>query len=136
MSGLDDRLTEMENAAAAAWKAGDHAEAERVLREAWDLAIRENDSDWQPRVASGGVTIAQSGGQWDTARDWLAKLRPYYDEPGKPDASMEFLEATLDYDSGEFERAQSRFSALIKQYGKRPFAGEDPKYLKFATGGR
>ncbi|HBP6102121.1 hypothetical protein HMPREF2719_21520 [Pseudomonas aeruginosa] len=49
----------------------------------------------------------------------------------KSDPSVQFLAATVHFEAEEFELAYALFKGLYDSFGKRPFEGEDKKYLEF-----
>lgn len=132
MTDMDERITSLQLAAAEATKSGDIQTALDHINDAWTIVEGRVYSDWQMRLARNGVTIAHKGGDFAAARIWLARLRPFYDAPGDPDPTMEYIEASIDHDAGEADRAHARFAALLKKWGKRPFREGDPRHLAFA----
>jgi hypothetical protein len=129
---LEDRIDQKSAAAGEAWQAGDLAQAETLLLKAWDEVGAETDgTDLHQQLSGNIVLFFQKTEQFDKAYAWLETMRGYYDEGGKPNPHTDLIRATLDYDSGDHDRAFDGFAALYKKFGKRPFAGEDPKYLGF-----
>lgn len=132
MNDMDTRIHPLQLAAAEAARAGDVPAALGHLDAAWAIAGDGADADWLMRLARNGVTVAHKGGDFTAARHWLARLRPFYDAPGQPDPSMEYIEASIDHDAGDLDRAHARFETLLRKWGRRPFKGGEPRHLAFA----
>ncbi|NWL77113.1 hypothetical protein DM872_09635 [Pseudomonas taiwanensis] len=47
------------------------------------------------------------------------------------DPSVQLLAGTVHFDAEEFELAYALFKSLYDSFGKRPFQGEEKKYLEF-----
>lgn len=110
--------------------AGDSAAAEAHFLDAW-ACIPE------PRLAydhAASIAVAMVGFYRDTAQagkamQWLALAREAYGP--EPDPSIEFLAATVHFAFAEFDQAFEIFDVLYKQFRRRPFQEEDPRYLDF-----
>lgn len=136
MSQSVEQIAALQAEAGVAMKGGHFATALARIEQAYGLADAEANAEWAMRLARNGVTIARAASDHAAARAWLKRLRPFYDRPGQPDATMEYLEAAVDYDAGELDAAHARFAALLKEWGSRPFAAGDGKYLAFAKAKR
>jgi hypothetical protein len=113
-----------------AWLAGDLAAAERQFLAAWDLVPEpKTEYDYGQILSRGLVIFFRDTRQFDKAKEWLSVMREAYGP--EPNASVEFLAATVDYAAGDLDAAYTRFDALHQQFGRRPFQGEKPDYLKF-----
>jgi hypothetical protein len=121
-----------------AWRAGDITAAEESFLSAWKLIPDPKfDYDFFPQTMSRGlVEFYRDTAQFAKARAWLETVRQAYlpiDEASE--ATILFLEATVDYDSGELVSAFQRFETLYKLYKMRPFQGQDDRYKRFFSEG-
>jgi hypothetical protein len=112
------------------WGKGDIAGAESALLQAWDtLPMPTLENDYAQSMAWGFVGFYRDTKQFDKAQAWLATTRKAYG--GGPNPSVDFLEATVLFDAGREDEAYRIFDGLHEKYGRRPFEGEDQKYLAF-----
>ncbi len=113
-----------------AWLAGDLAAAEREFMTAWDLVPEpKTNYDYGQIMSRAIVMFYRDTKQFEKANRWLDVMREAYGP--EPNASVEFIAATVDLESGHLDEAFERFDALHKQFGQRPFQGQKPDYLKF-----
>ena len=75
------------------------------------------------------MTFYRDWGDFGQAAAWLRMARESYG-PG-PNVSVEFVAATIAYESGAFDDAFTEFNRQYEHFGRRAFEGEDPKYLAF-----
>ncbi|MCL4659377.1 hypothetical protein L0Z14_00030 [Burkholderia multivorans] len=50
----------------------------------------------------------------------------------RSDLTIGFLSGTVYFEAGDLDKSAEFFVSLYEQFGNRPFAGEDKKYLEFA----
>jgi hypothetical protein len=113
-----------------AWKRGDIGAAERRFLEAWSaLPEPKSEQDYAQSLARGLVNFYRDTGQFEKARQWLGTMRELY-LPG-PNPSLDFLAGTVAFESGDLDSALRLFRQVYLEFGERPFAGSDPKYLDF-----
>ncbi|MFC3338697.1 hypothetical protein [Paracandidimonas soli] len=113
-----------------AMEAGDIAAAEAHFLDAW--ACIPDPKLGHDHAASMAVALTgfyRDAGRIDQAGKWLAIAREAYGPD--PDPDTEFLAATVHFAAGEEDEAFDIFDALYRQYRKRPFQEEDPRYLDF-----
>ncbi len=113
-----------------AWNKGDLEQAEKEFMACWQ-AIPEPrlDYDYAQILSGGMVKFFRNTNQLDKAKHWLQVMRKAYG-PGT-DLDVEFYAATVHYEAGELDKAYDLFRPQYEAYGKRPFEGEDKKYLEF-----
>jgi tetratricopeptide (TPR) repeat protein len=111
---------------------GQDAERSEKLRlQAWDL-LPEPKLRWEfysnimPRSS---LIFYRDTKQFEKAMKWLEITRESYG-PDRND-TIEFLAATLWYEMGDFDKAFEEFDRQYAAFRKRPFEGEDKKYLDF-----
>jgi hypothetical protein len=113
----------------AAWLRGDLEAAEASFLAAWQ-AIPEPrlEYDQAGNMSRSLVMFYRDTKQFDKTYAWLKIMREAY---GPQDPSVEFMAGIVNYEAGALDEAFKSFDALFKQYKKRPFEGEDPKYRDF-----
>jgi hypothetical protein len=110
---------------------GDFPAAEAEALKAWE-ALPEPKLQWDYYanvIPMDLVTFYRNWGDFGKALAWLGIARETYG-PG-PNVSVEFVAATVAYESGDFDAAFQEFNRQYETFGKRAFEGEDPKYLAF-----
>ncbi|MEF7614135.1 hypothetical protein V4F39_09470 [Aquincola sp. MAHUQ-54] len=122
-----------------AWKAGDIAAAEADYLAAWALLPEPKLAYDRAQSMTGGlVKFFRDTHQPAKARPWLERMREAYG-PADGTGHVEFMAATVDHEAGDLDAAYRGFHAQYQRFKKRPFEGEDPKYLAFylkrASGG-
>lgn len=45
---------------------------------------------------------------------------------------MKYIEASIDHDADDLDRAHARFGTLLRKWGRRPFKDGEPRHLAFA----
>ena len=108
--------------------AGDDAAAEAEFLAAWEcLPEPRIEYDHAQSISRVLTQFFRDRGRIDSARQWLAVMREAY----KPGPSIDFMAATIDYESQDFDQAFKGFDALYKAYKSRPFDGYPKKYIDF-----
>lgn len=111
-------------------KQGHTDQAEKCFLAAWDVIPEPKlEHDYAQTLSRGLVSYYKQVQQYDKALAWVDVMRKAYG----PDenVSVEFTAATVYFDAGALDDAFSIFDKQFKEYGKRPFQGEDKKYLDF-----
>jgi hypothetical protein len=118
----------------ACWKSGDLAGAEARFLEAWDL-IPEPKVEWDysQSLSSGFVTFYRDTGQPAKALPWIDTVAAIYDASPASETHVAMFRGTVLFEMGDLDGALEAFRPQFEKHGKRPFAGEDPKFLKFVT---
>jgi hypothetical protein len=115
-----------------AWKRGAIGEAETHFLNAWSaLPEPKLEKDYAQSLSRGLTVFFTQTKQFEKAKQWLQITREAYGRG--PNASVDFLAATVDFESGDLDAAFRLFDELFVQYGSRPFQGKDPRYLDFYT---
>ena|SRR5579859_6006031 len=113
-----------------AWQSGDFQKAEQEMQLCWNcLPKPPTDYDYSESLARGIVTFYRDTQQYSKAVDWLETMRVAYGST--PNPSVNFMAGTVYFASGEADKAFGIFDDLFKQFGARPFVGENPEYLDF-----
>lgn len=124
---IDDLLRQ----AGEAERAGDLRRSEDAFLQAW-AALPEPKLGWNfysNIIPRDNLLFYRDTRQFEKAEKWLAITRESYG-PGRNEV-IEFLAATLWYAMGDFDRAYEEFARQYQAGKKRPFQGEDKKYLDF-----
>lgn len=109
---------------------GDTIKAEEYFLAAWNsLPEPKTEHDYSQSLSRGLVSFYQDTRQFEKAFEWLNTMKSTYDNESNP--SIDFIEATVNYDAGKISEAFAIFDSLTRKYKARPFQGSDPKYLKF-----
>ncbi|HEJ8091206.1 TPA: hypothetical protein SMI57_004304 [Serratia liquefaciens] len=125
-----DTLREHSKKGRSAWGAGNIEEAERHFILAWSIIPEPKaDHDYAQSLSRGLLTFFRDTKQFDKAKAWTTIMAEMYGSSS--DLSVQFLAATIHFEAGEFDYAYELFLAQYKSFGKRPFEGEDKKYLDF-----
>ena len=115
-------------------KDGDFERAEASYLRAWsEIPEPRHEYEMYSQIYSRSmVQFYVESEQYGKAREWMKFVWQAY-EPLSDSAiaSLTFLEATVDYDSGDTEAAFEKFERLCKDFKMRPFKGKDPRYEKF-----
>jgi hypothetical protein len=112
-------------------RGGDPERREKLSLRAWEM-LPEPKLGWDyysnimPRD---NLLFYRDTKQFDKAQKWLEITRTSYG-PGRNE-SVEFLAATLWYESGDTQKAFEEFDRQFKSFKTRPFQGEDKKYMDF-----
>lgn len=108
---------------------GDWAEVERLLLRGWEL-IPEPKVEYDRAQSTVSVLVDhyRDHGNPTEAKRWLPVLETAY---GHDDPSFRMSSGTVAFVAGELDDAYRIFDALYRAWGKRPFEGMDPKYLRF-----
>lgn len=113
-----------------AWQRGDLSAAERRFLQAWSLLPEPRTGHGLAQsMATALVKFYRDSGRYDQAERWLHVARQAYGSDPASDAHLGFLRGTVCFESGDFDAALEAFGTLYATYGKRPFQGEDGKYL-------
>jgi tetratricopeptide (TPR) repeat protein len=113
-----------------ALQSGDTIKAEEYFLAAWNsLPEPKTEHDYSQSLSRGLVSFYQDTRQFEKAFEWLNTMKSAYNN--EPNPSIDFIEATVNYDAGKLNEAFTAFDSLHKKYKARPFQGSDPKYLKF-----
>ena len=118
-----------------AWARGDIAGAEAAFLAAWSHVLQPPVlHPYAQSLASGLVAFYLDTHQLDKAEQWIDRMVEVYGaQPERCEA--DFLRARVAFERGDFPSALHAFQALLSRYGRRPFDGEDPKYLRFVQRG-
>ncbi|AZE66424.1 hypothetical protein SAMN05216475_2969 [Pseudomonas synxantha] len=112
------------------WKKNQLSEAESCFLRAWGIMQSPKSTlDYSQSIARGLVAFFKETKQYEKAIHWLAVMHDLY--APQPSDYVEFIEATVYFDSGKTSIAYEIFDKQYKKYGKRPFTDEDKKYLNF-----
>jgi len=113
-----------------AWKSGRISEAENYFLEGWNvLPEPRTNFDFAQSLSRGMVTFYRDTSQFEKAFKWLDVMRESYGPA--PNDSVEFLAATVHFETGNRDEAFRIFDDQVKRFKFRPFQGKDPKYLNF-----
>lgn len=116
------------------WKNGCLQAAEACFLAAWDVIPQPQYShDHAQSLSRGMVEFFKSTGQYEKAKHWLGIMRRAYETtPCAASADyVDFIAATVYLDAGDTGSAYEIFNRQYNAHGKRPFMGEDRKYLAF-----
>lgn len=115
-------------------RAGNAQEEERLALEAWDT-LPEPKLGWNYYsniMPFDNVGFFRDVREFDKALRWLDVTRQSYGStPDSPDSAIEFLAATVYFEMGDLDKAFEIFDWQFKNWNKRPFEGENRKYLDF-----
>lgn len=131
---IQDRITAVAKEGGTHYQQGRLHEALPFILKAWDL-IPEPKLKWDYFGQSMSRTLVTTYikiGEFNNAHTWLKVMREAYDalDIGS-DPSADFIEAELNYRSGNLDTAYEIFDSLYKKYKKRPFQDESPDLWEF-----
>lgn len=138
----DKRFLDVEAALTDAYKAwkerGNIEEAEEKYLSGWkrisevDVPELQHEYDYLRQTTPWKlVKFYRDTGQFQKSHAWVQVLREIYGNGVAANSSIDFLEATVYYESDDLQKAYEIFHSLYKDWGRRPFSGEDKKYLEF-----
>jgi tetratricopeptide (TPR) repeat protein len=114
------------------WSAGKLDLAEKHFLEAWAVLPEPKESnDWSQTVSRGLVSFYQKTSQFEKADKWLKIVRKMYRSSEASDTMIDYMTATVYFDWGKKDEAFALFDSLYKKHKRRPFQGDDRKYLDF-----
>lgn len=129
----DQQLSSLQkyaNEGRVAWKSGDIEKAESKFLNAWTCIPEPKiDYDYAQSLARGLVVFYRDTRKYESAKSWIEVMTLLYGSSSDP--SVQFLAATVHFDAEEFDQAYELFRQLYASFEKRPFDGEDKKYLEF-----
>ncbi|HCK5608136.1 hypothetical protein [Pseudomonas aeruginosa] len=112
------------------WHSGNVALAEEKFLLAWStIPEPKREYDYAQSLSRGLVTFYRDVKNHEKAKAWIPVMEEMYGS--KSDPSVQFLAATVHFEAEELELAYALFKGLYDSFGKRPFEGEDEKYLEF-----
>jgi len=112
------------------WSSGNIEEAERIFLECWTaIPDPKLDYDYSQILSGGLVRFFRDSRQIEKAKHWINVMREAYGS--STDLDVEFLAATVYFEANELDRAYEIFEYQYRKYGKRPFEGENQKYIDF-----
>lgn len=133
-SEIDKKVDTLLRKSGEAMRAGNWDEEKKYALEAWD-ALPDPKLGWNfysniiPRDM---VTAYRDHKEFDEALKWLEITRQSYKSTiENPDSEIEFIAATVYYEMGDTDRAFQIFDWQFKNWKRRPFEGQDRKYLDF-----
>lgn len=116
------------------WKSGRIQEAETCFLSAWEVIPDPKCShDYAQSLSRGMVDFLKETGQFDKAIQWLDVMHEAYatDICETSFDYVDFIAGTVYLDAGDVASAYATFKRHYDAHGKRPFMGEDKKYLAF-----
>lgn len=123
-------LKEYSKEGRSAWKYRDIEKAESKFLLAWSIIPEPKiDYDYAQSLSRGLVIFYRETRNYEKAKLWISIMADLHGSTSDP--SVQFLTATVHFDAGEFDQAYELFQQLHANFGKRPFDGEDRKYLEF-----
>jgi len=127
---VEAKIVEKSTLGRDAWKSARVSEAEGYFLEAWNALPQPRTSyDYAQSISRGLVTFYRDTQQFPKAFQWLDVMREAYGP--EPNDSVEFIGATVHFETGNLDEAFRIFDDLAKRLKLRPFQGKDPKYLDF-----
>jgi tetratricopeptide (TPR) repeat protein len=114
--------------------AGHFLAAESLMLTAWrSIPPDYDDNYWPQSLSKTFIEFYRDNGKFEEALKWVEETRRQYDADNSIDSSdyIDFVKATVLFESGDKDGAFDIFSYLYGKSKKRPFEGEDPKYLEF-----
>lgn len=112
------------------WSKGNIEDAENIFLRCWaEIPEPKFEYDYSQILSGGLVRFYRDSRQLEKASHWIDVMKKAYNS--NTDIDIEFMEATVYYEAKELDKAYEIFATQYKNFGKRPFEGEDKKYLTF-----